>query len=197
MHPAVEKKFGEKCFDHALFYQHDESLRFELSQGESFAQQFIQAYSKADRILFELFSNCKNPHACFAFYGEGSFLRNLSVFRALDVCGIKPTTRSTKYWAEEVEEDVTRAFLLFPISTQEISNLLWVAIANDLGVSPSAPGSVYFVNYEGGVIAHPYDDRGMDLIGPNKELLGEFYRKFNDYLLGYDIEAMRGWFGDV
>nr|WP_279564018.1 DUF3885 domain-containing protein [Pseudomonas koreensis] len=36
----------------------------------------------------------------------------------------------------------------------------------------------------------PYDDRGMDVVGPNKNLLLQLYRLHHTYLLDYDRHTM-------
>ena len=41
---------------------------------------------------------------------------------------------------------------------------------------------------------HPYDDRGMDVIGPNHALLADLYHRFNERLLDYDRARMDGFF---
>jgi len=40
-------------------------------------------------------------------------------------------------------------------------------------------------------LAHPYDDRGMDIIGNNKQRLQELYRKYNKYLLKCNVDEMK------
>ena len=54
--------------------------------------------------------------------------------------------------------------------------------------------AVYFYNRTKKLLFHPYDDRGADLIGPNRESLRPFYRSLNDLLLDYNREDMdRKW----
>ena len=43
----------------------------------------------------------------------------------------------------------------------------------------------------------PYDDRGMDVVGPNFQLLLALYQKHHSYLLQYDIEAMDATFAQT
>jgi hypothetical protein len=40
-----------------------------------------------------------------------------------------------------------------------------------------------------------YDDRGMDVVGPDRSRLTELYRRYNDYLLDYDREIMDSVYG--
>jgi hypothetical protein len=45
---------------------------------------------------------------------------------------------------------------------------------------------IYFVNIDKKLIFHMYDDRGLDLISADKEILRPIYKKHNDWILNYD-----------
>ena len=45
---------------------------------------------------------------------------------------------------------------------------------------------VYFYNRTKKLLFHPYDDRGADLIGPDRESLRPWYRELNDLLLDWN-----------
>jgi hypothetical protein len=49
---------------------------------------------------------------------------------------------------------------------------------------------VYLFNIPEQIMVLPYDDRGMDVAGPNRPLLKELYEAFSHYLLDYDRAAM-------
>ncbi|OQS46146.1 hypothetical protein B0T49_06490 [Chromobacterium violaceum] len=55
-------------------------------------------------------------------------------------------------------------------------------------------GSIYIYSLTDGVLAHPYDDRGMDIIG-DFAILSALYRKYSVFLLRYDREVMDASFG--
>jgi hypothetical protein len=46
--------------------------------------------------------------------------------------------------------------------------------------------SVYFYNRTKKLLFHPYDDRGADLIGPDRESLRPYYKALNDLLLDWN-----------
>ena len=50
--------------------------------------------------------------------------------------------------------------------------------------------SVYFYNRTKKLLYHPYDDRGADLIGADRESLLPFYKSLHDLLLDYNREDM-------
>lgn len=47
---------------------------------------------------------------------------------------------------------------------------------------------IYFINIDKKLIFNMYDDRGLDIIAVNKEILRPIYAKYNDWLLDYDRE---------
>ena len=54
--------------------------------------------------------------------------------------------------------------------------------------------SVYFYNRTKKLLFHPYDDRGADLIGADRESLRPYYRELNELLLNWNREDMdRKW----
>ena len=54
---------------------------------------------------------------------------------------------------------------------------------------------IYLLSPEIGILAHPYDDRGMDLIGPNTTRLKEIFDTYYSWLLSYDLDAMNQSYG--
>ena len=44
------------------------------------------------------------------------------------------------------------------------------------------------------VLIHPYDDRGMDVVGSNRPLLARLYANYGSYLLDYDRKIMAATF---
>ena len=54
---------------------------------------------------------------------------------------------------------------------------------------------VYLIRKENGILIHPYDDRGMDVICRQAAVLKTLYEKHNCYLLDYNREAMDRRFG--
>jgi hypothetical protein len=101
---------------------------------------------------------------------------------------------------EELDEDEEPAWwlhLAFELPSQHVQNALWIALSRDLGLIRPNPRwcSVYLFSLKDRIAVMPYDDRGMDVVGPNKERLREIYNKHYKLLLDYDIEAMHSTFG--
>jgi len=188
--------FGKHSFSNAIFYSNENCLRFELAEGGSRTNQFVTALNKARQLLDELFSGIEKVSVCIAFSGE-RYIESKSQFRELKDLGIRiPKKRfMLREWVED--EEWHRNYLIFDIDIVDIERLLFGKIGTELGISPSFWFDIYFYNTELGVLAHPYDDRGMDVVGPNKSLLTKLYDSRNQWLLDYDLDRMKSWFDSL
>ncbi len=194
----VGQLFGEKALSHAIFYNHENSLRFELSEGDSYIEQFQAAFQKSSRILKYAFKNSENLFVCLSFYSDSvRFLDNLSVFKELQDCGISiPRDSYTTWQTHHEDDDAMRLFISYPLKLGDLDKHLWGVLAQELGIRPAFQSSLYLIDFDKKIIAHPYDDRGMDIIGSNIALLTDLYRTFYDYLLDYDLDQMKKSFGE-
>jgi hypothetical protein len=201
MQQEIAKIFGSNALGHAIFYSHPHGLRFELSESgaPSYIHMFLQAYQKAERIADFIFADAKNLHVALGFYSyaEDGFLANLEMFESIASCKLTvPEERST--WVvtsdEESADGRLRHLLVFEIDRRSIPQYLWGALATDIGIHPRLNGDIYLFDLELGILAHPYDDRGMDVIGTNLGILRSAYTKFDRYLLAFDRELMRSRF---
>jgi len=98
-------------------------------------------------------------------------------------------------WLETANEaDLLNLAFELPISL--IQNLLWCALVSDFGsIRPHPQCLVYLFDLETGLLVWPYDDRGMDVVGPNRKKLATLYHKYSSYLLDYDRAKMDETFG--
>ncbi len=191
----IESVFGIKSLDHALFYNHKGSLRFELSEGGSYINMFTKAFNKASNILEAAICGSNRVIICLAFYGENTLLSSLSVFKSIKDCQISIPKSESEIWQKECpSEECMRTFIAFPIKADEVHKFLWGALAGELGIRPRLKCDAYLIDLEKNILLHPYDDRGMDIIGPNKAFLKELFISFNENLLDYDIKEMNEYF---
>ena len=189
--------FGERAFEDGLFYANEPALRFELSRGGSRVEQFTQAYDRAREIARFAFRGSASLVAVLAWPGEGPLVRHVGVFRELRACGVRtgcPRSCWTRVFADYDGEPEPRILAAFRVDPSALDGLLWGALAVDLGIRPRLPARVYLADPERGLLLHPYDDRGMDAVGPDRERLRELFARFHDCLLGYDLARMEAFF---
>ncbi len=101
-----------------------------------------------------------------------------------------PKVREMWHVEDDEDEDFYRHFILFELDLKYLKNLIWGAMAQDMGIRPQLSGRVYIYGKRCGVLAQPYDDRGMDLVAEKGRTLDSVYKKYNHYLLDYDREEM-------
>jgi hypothetical protein len=186
--------FGKNSFQNAIFYSNEHSLRFELSEGESYVNMFTSALNKSTQVIEAIFEKSAEISICLAFPGD-SYLSNLSVFKELKKLQIEIPKENFKLreWVED--DEWNRNYLFFSIKSSQLHKVLFGKLATELGVSPSFWFDLYIFDINLGVLVHPYDDRGMDVVGTNKPLLKRLYNRFNSMLLNYDMVKMRESFG--
>nr|WP_269154728.1 DUF3885 domain-containing protein [Pseudomonas bijieensis] len=198
----IERIFGSTTFARPLFYSYPGGLRFELSESGGVIDQFLTAHRKAARICNDIFRGEDELVVCLRAYSDGNHFIHRPVLRALRSAGVPiPSTRSI--WRDDIAADewysedqpeywINLAFKL-PIS--HLDTLLWGALAKDLApIQPQFNCLLYLFNLPQDVMVFPYDDRGMDVVGPNETLLRQLYCQHQKYLLDYDRAEMDSTF---
>lgn len=194
----IENIFDGKAFKRPLFYSYEGGLRFELSEGGNYLNQFLTAHKKGTEVCSHVFSGCENITICVRVYGGKSLLSSLSTLRSLGEAGLYPESEK-EHWSEFDEEwrgdkdyaDSLWHYIAFKAPYEYLVNALWCALSSDFGfIEPRPMADIYLFNLDKKVMVFHYDDRGMDIVGPNKQFLKEQYDKFGHYLLDYDKEAM-------
>jgi len=194
----IERVFGGHAFHRPLFYGYPGGLRFELSEGGAAIDQLLLAIRKAREICGAIFDDQRPIVSCLRMRADSSALAHRRVLRELRAAGIK-IPRAKCIWLEAVPpdercDDEVEEFwvnVAFEAPTEVLQCLLWCAFAGDLGsIRPRPACAIYLFELAKAVMVFPYDDRGMDVVGPNHALLSELYRRFNSYLLDYDRAAM-------
>lgn len=187
--------FGPAALRWGLFYGHDPALRFELSEGGGYIEMFTRAYDRAREITAAAFEGTERLTVVLAQECHGEPGERAAAVRSLRSCGIRLPSPRARWTEQGDDEDFSSAYLAFHCGPEMINRLLWGALAVEIGIRPRLTCRVYLADVERGILVHPYDDRGMDIIGPNHALLHDLYSRFNAWLLDYDRERMDGFFG--
>jgi Domain of unknown function (DUF3885) len=191
----ISQVFGTKVFEGGIFYLYHQSLRVELSGSRPYIKMFLRAYERSKAIIDFGLGDLETITVCLSFYGGAPLVSNLSVFRSLHSCGIN-IPKTAEIWQQQEKHafdedwDLIKTFICFDIESTQIDLFLWGLLANELGIRPRSITHLYLFDLDRQILFHPYDDRGMDIIGKNKALLKQIYLKFNDWLLDYDRQVM-------
>ncbi|WP_347905347.1 DUF3885 domain-containing protein [Pseudomonas purpurea] len=199
----IEEIFQGKAFARPLFYSYPAGLRFELSESGTAIEMFLLALQKARLICDDLFPEEGSLVVCLRGYSDALPSAYRPLYSELKAAGIKiPKDRC--YWVEPApreewfDENVPQCWssVAFHAPLSQLQNLLWCAMAHDFGyIQPHLSCAIYLFNLEQQVMALPYDDRGMDVVGPNREVLLGLYQKYPQYLLDHDRPEMDETFG--
>ncbi len=190
----IETQFLGKAFDRPLFYSYPVGLRFELSEGGDFLEQFLTALRKATEICTDIFVGdivvCLRVYMwqtsnCFAYR---------SILRGLEAAGIC-IPKDKEIWLEPTqrpsEEPHWWVHVAFQVPSVLLSNVLWCAVAREFSSIQPNPGcQIYLFDLQNKLMVWVYDDRGMDVVGENHQALKGLYTKFSGYLLEYDRQKM-------
>jgi Domain of unknown function (DUF3885) len=185
--------FGNKALGNALFYSQEGGLRFELSGNKTYIDMFCRAMDRSREILKFLFAEKEKLTFVLSYFGSTDFIKERKVFRSIRNCGIT-LPRPIEVSSCIEEDSQQRVFIVFEANKGILQQLLWGVFARELGIRPRLWCQVFIISPELGLLVHPYDDRGMDIIGHNKFLLKHLFIEFNHYLLDYDRKRMESFF---
>lgn len=189
----ITERFGPTALGHALFYNASPALRFELAGDGHPVDRFSQAYDRARHITHVALGTSEELTVVLACSGAKE---HATLIRGARACGIDlPAVREKSTHPSGPGSDVAeRSLVAFEAGQEVVPRLLWGALAQEIGIRPRLWGKVYIADPSRGVLLHPYDDRGMDVIGPGTDVLSELYTECADWLLEYDLKRMQSFF---
>ncbi len=189
----LEAAFGVPELPHALFHALPNALRFDLGGEHSVAtdpvRRFLQGIDRARSICRAAFAGSKSVEVVASLYGaaqrgkpERRALRRLDQagFNSGRLKSLESIPQNDAGYLAEHGCDLHRHWFGATLSdpNADIDRLLWCAIADELPIEPSATLDIYFVDFQRRLIAHPYDDRGMDVAAGSPRPLAPIAAKF-------------------
>ncbi|PQZ82979.1 MULTISPECIES: DUF3885 domain-containing protein [unclassified Brevundimonas] len=202
----IESAFGCAGFPDALFYEFPNALRFELAGDQSrVATSFFTATDRIRGVARDLFAQSDRLTAVVSFWEQGRDKpkpsRPLGPLKELGFTA--PFGRCCRVLEEDFSADEPAAERLwrcwrtaeFSPDAQSLDALAWASIAwGPIAPQPSSI-AVYIVDFERRIALHPYDDRGMDVIGMSPQSLKPIYDRHRAWLLSFDQDRMDAVFG--
>lgn len=183
---------------HPLFYTYPWGLRFELGLFDLDDRlEYVQsAKDRGRRIWDQVFAPDDEvlvifdatPDAALKQELKGCRLQRLRALASSPFPGRDRETEPPRYfyrhlYRAEAKDVPFDSILKRIVEEQTVTGGLWRYMS-----------SVYFYNRTKKLLFHPYDDRGADLIGPDRESLRPYYRGLNELLLDWNREDMdRKW----
>lgn len=200
---TIDAAFGWRGFPDAMFYHAPFGLRFELGSDLAMGPlRFMQAIDRARAVAATLFSRSETLVAFVSIAGEERTTRRHSAaLQQLQRIGFPhPFGSSAKVPQTdlgniaEVGGGLFRHWYAaeFTNDAAAVSALLWASVAREMDIQPRARwlGTIHIADIQERLALTVYDDRGMDVVGPNGPALSSLYRKFGPWLLDYDRAEM-------
>lgn len=198
-------EFTCRVFPHAMFYEFEIGLRFELADdfvsGRMPIKRFIQAFERARKISASLFGNANSLWVLVATYGDDKPDKGrLKPFEFCDIGSDKfqylgSVAHCDSDHVESFGSDVYRHWDALKLDGYDrLDEVLWLALGRELGLQPSVMSEIYIVDFENSVALHPYDDRGMDVVAMDVNVLKVLYAEYYSWLLKYDLKRMQTTF---
>ena len=192
-----------------LFYSWHIGLRFNLQVGETDTDEYFQEVNRRASTIFR--SAFENSDTTFFMFMDYKYKRRKINFKNFLFKQIHQlATTEVIYTKEKMLYDIDPRFNIMNVSfiklkTERINyeNIIAAIAHKDF---PSrqprldkrgvfSDKEVYFVNLDKKLVLHMYDDRGLDIISSDKEILRPIYLKYSDWLLDYDRKTMDEIFG--
>lgn len=196
----IDDRFGGRAFAAPLFDAFAFAVRLELAEGGHPIDRFLGAHRRATEVCEEAFGASGSFVLCLTAHGERPLASCLPTLRRARVAGVLPNGPKA-HWAEEVSPargELPGTFahrVAFEAPTALLGRALWCALAGDLGIVRPRPFvTVHLFDLEAGLLAFPYDDRGMDVVSVERAPAERVYRRFAPYRLAWNEAAMAAAF---
>jgi hypothetical protein len=187
-------RFPGLTLDGGLFYRWPIGIRFEL--GGRGPEPTIMALVRHRAVnLYEGNFGPKDNCVVIAQDWSGGLLpqRPLFAFARSQNIGLRNDPQHLDIERQTDDGELDRHTLLWVEQAARSFDYgaVFQAIGNaDHAIEPSVGSRVYFCNAGTDVILHMYDDRGLDVIARQPEVLVPLYRTFNQWILDYDRERI-------
>lgn len=195
---AVRAAFGPYALRHALFYQRPGGLRLDLCDTGALLDRVLDGLTKALAICQDVFAG-RPVRVCLVRTLAGNAFSFRHALRELRCAGVVPSALlcgwiDTTYPADDAQHDPDRQVLniVFDLPAARLRNLLWCALVAEMcaDVRPNPGCEVYLLDLATGVLVHPYDHRGMDVVGGSFDVMRALYLRHERHLLDYDRAVM-------
>lgn len=172
-------------------YHNKPYLRFDLQVGDIARQAYYTEVVKRATILFEEVFKPEDE-VLIVFKDHKKIRLSYYLFKQIENLSKQEIAFKTKenFYGEGGSYNI--AILKIKCVRINYKNIITAISNSDFGDREpqlrNAVGSpsIHFINKTKNIIYNMYDDRGLDIISANIEILRSIYEKFNDWILDYD-----------
>jgi hypothetical protein len=196
----IRARFGEHWNAMPLFYHDRRALRFELGVGDESFSYYVNAFQRAMQVLSTALSGASDLHLALE-YGVMPDDRDynsrtlLGIFHQLKSVGIPRPSRKALFKIAchpslERDSGDLDYLALIPINWHQLPKAVWSAVMWDSTIRPAIVARHRVLSLSVGLQANIYDHRGMDVTGPNTNLLQNLHTTHRSMLFDHDLKEM-------
>jgi hypothetical protein len=187
----MENKYKNIILKKSIFYNCEYALRFDLhdiNMDKDDDEYFIESFNRANELFYKVFCNCDELYFIYRnrkIKFNDKIFKNIIGFNKKEICIFNEKN--------VYEENFNSQLAVTKVNISEINYKEILESINNTDFSfrkPRTDGEIYFIHIKDEIIFNMYDDRGLDIVGTNKEIIKPYYVKYNKWLLEDDMEKM-------
>ncbi|TPE39286.1 DUF3885 domain-containing protein [Pontibacter mangrovi] len=185
----LEENFNGLKIKMPLFYNWENSLRFDLQVGDTNTEEYFKEVNKRSTALFRAsFSETDKVFIVLNQYKiKRSKIRSSNyAFKQIAALKKSEVDYSTVRQLYEPDDMWNRAISKVAINSINYENILKAIANTDFSREPRIDSQIFFINIDKKLLFNMYDDRGLDIAAKDIETLRPLYTEFNTWLLDYD-----------
>ena len=206
----MKNRFKNLILEPPLFYSWSVGIRFELGSSNMWIvdkqnrvneQYFTEALNRAMDIFNFIFKDEDEIIFVYQQFSDGRKTIGKNNFYLQQIKNLEEKELEFSDVRESKDDDIfeKRAYCLkrfaIKVSKKDINyeSILEACINSDFTIRNKRfipHGDCYFINISNDSILHLYDDRGVDVISTYPNNLKALYKKYNEWILDYDREAI-------
>ncbi len=195
MNPTIRHIYSTNHHTYPL----PENLRLELAHGDNldYHERIKKAKDRGKVLFNELFKNEEKIQLIFIINEEGkkSHFKKYLYHNNFVIRDSFSTTELFLEWGEYEKRD-TILVIETPMANIKINQLIDSLSYQDFFEygKMKINHSFAFFNEKENIIFTLYDDRGCDIWSDDFNRMQEIYKKYNDWLLDYDLDKMKAFY---
>jgi hypothetical protein len=151
-------------------------------------EYFIESLNMANELFYKVFYDCNE---LYFIYRNGKIKFSDKIFK--NIMGFNKKEIYILNEKNIYEEHFNSQLAVIKLNINRINYKKICESINNTDFpsrNPRTNGEIYFIHIKDEIIFNMYDDRGLDIVGTNKETIKPYYIKYNKWLLEDDIEKM-------
>lgn len=183
---------GLNSLKHPIFYNCHYGIRFEIGVGDVYNKDMTPRKEYVENALIRAMTiynkGIKSPAILmWEVYPQSEEDKsNFNILFSRKIIPISPQEEFSLYM--DIDNDIveqTRLYWDIKKSKVPMEKVFREIILGDLGGSEEFISSIYLFDIENHVMLHLYDDRGLDIVGYDKNTLIPIYQELNKWILDY------------